>query len=338
VFGKTMENVRKRMNMELVNDEKRLKKLIARPTFKDRLIFGENICAVTLHKEKVSLDKPIYIGLSVLDISKTLMYQFHYDVMKPIYNENLQLLYQDTDSLFYLVKTEDMYKDINSKQQLKDVFDTSEYPTNHPCYSETNKMVLGKFKDEYAGRAPLEYVGLRSKLYACRCYNTDPSQLKSGLIKKAKGVRRPILGQELPKSHPDAEHYIVFQDYIDCLFSDTDIYREQVTFGTRKHQIMTLMQKKKALSNADEKRYILEDRITTLAYGHYKIPMVPEEVEEEEEEESDSSSTLCIPSSDDEECPLAAKRLRTSSQDNYEVDEFSGAASQYSILKKLLEK
>ncbi|XP_039287836.1 uncharacterized protein LOC120352187 [Nilaparvata lugens] len=253
VFGKTMENVRKRVSMELVNDEKRLKKLIARPVYKDRIIFGENICAVTMHKEKVELNKPIYIGLTVLDISKTLMYEFHYNIMKPIYKDRLQLLYQDTDSLFYLVKTEDMYNDIINNQQLRDTFDTSEYPADHPCYSDANKMVLGKFKDEYAGRAPLEYVGLRSKLYACRCYNSDPNQLTSGLIKKAKGVRRPILGRELSKMHPDAERYIGFQDYLDCLYGDEDIYREQVMFGTRKHQIMTQVMRKKALSKADEK-------------------------------------------------------------------------------------
>ncbi|XP_039285401.1 uncharacterized protein LOC120351607 [Nilaparvata lugens] len=223
VFGKTMENVRKRVSMELVNDEKRLKKLIARPVYKDHIIFGENICAVTMHKEKVELNKPIYIDLTVLDISKTLMYEFHYNIMKPIYKDNLQLLYQD--SLFYLVKTEDMYNDIINNQQLRDTFDTSEYPADHPCYSDANKMVLGKFKDEYAGRASLEYVGLRSKLYACRCYNSDPNQLTSGMIKEGKGVRRPILGRELSKMHPDAEHYIGFQDYLDCLYGDEDIYR-----------------------------------------------------------------------------------------------------------------
>ncbi|XP_039291050.1 uncharacterized protein LOC120352832 [Nilaparvata lugens] len=351
VFGKTMENVRKRMSMELVNDEKRLKKLIARPVYKDRIIFGENICAVTMHKEKVELNKPIYIGLSVLDISKTLMYEFHYDIMKPIYKDRLQLLYQDTDSLFYLVKTEDMYKDIINNQQLKDTFDTSEYPADHPCYSDANKMVLGKFKDEYAGRAPLEYVGLRSKLYACRCYNSDPNQLTSGLIKKAKGVRRPILGRELSKLHPDAERYIVFQDYLDCLYGDEDIYREQVMFGTRKHQIMTQVMRKKALSKADEKRHILDDGITTLAHGHYKIP-TPAHRDEEKDEEAASSTTTAkrLHSSSHDElidkvnesgsstipakrsCPLSNDELADMIND-YKID---GDASQYSILKKLI--
>ncbi|XP_022204398.1 uncharacterized protein LOC111061018 [Nilaparvata lugens] len=267
VFGKTMENVRKHMNMELVNNKKCLRKLIARPTYKDHIIFGEKICAMTLQKERVELNKPLYIGLSVLDISKTLMYQFHYNVIKLTYKENLQLLYQDTDSLFYIVRTENLYNDIINNQQLKDTFDTSEYLTDHPCYSDTNKMVLGK------------------------CFTKDPSQLKSGLIKKAKGVRRPILGQELLKSHPYAERNITFQDYLDCLYENKDISRKQVM--SRKHQIMTLVQKKKALSNTDEKRHILDDGVYTLAFGQHSISCKWSNDDDDDDEEVDEPKRLC---------------------------------------------
>ncbi|XP_039276648.1 uncharacterized protein LOC120349807 [Nilaparvata lugens] len=165
VFGKTMENVRKRMSMELVNDENRLKKLIARPVYKDRIIF-------------------------VLDISKTLMYQFHYDVMKPTYKENLQLLYQDTDSLFYIVKTENLYNDIINNQQLKDTFDTSENPADHPCYSDANKMVLENKKTLESNHIRLMTALSNHEHYVCH-YHTLKQAVQHGLkiIKVQQGVQ-----------------------------------------------------------------------------------------------------------------------------------------------------
>ncbi|XP_039283483.1 uncharacterized protein LOC120351207 isoform X2 [Nilaparvata lugens] len=166
--------------------------------------------------------------------------------------------------------------------------------------------------------------------------------------------------------HPDAERYIGFQDYLDCLYGDEDIYREQVMFGTRKHQIMTQVMRKKALSKADEKRYILDDGITTLAHGHYKIPTlahIDEEAEEEEEEEEDEEEEMIdsqeIPKVQAASSTTTAKRLHSSSHDELidKVNEsgsstipakrsrplsndykIEGDASQYSILRKLLEK
>ncbi|XP_039299561.1 uncharacterized protein LOC120355279 [Nilaparvata lugens] len=169
--------------------------------------------------------------------------------------------------------------------------------------------------------------------------------------------------------HPDAERYIGFQDYLDCLYGDEDIYREQVMFGTRKHQIMTQVMRKKALSKADEKRYILDDGITTLAHGHYKIPTLAhiDEEDEEENEEEEMIDSQEIPKVQAASSTTTAKRLHSSSHDelidkvnesgsstipakrscplsndeladminDYKID---GDASQYSILRKLLEK
>jgi hypothetical protein len=291
-FGKTMENVRKRMNMYLVNDSRRLQKLVCRPTFKDRIVYGENICAVVLEKDVIKFDKPIYVGLTVLDVSKTLMYWFHYDIMLPIYGKDcLTLLYQDTDSLFYNVKTADLYADILNNSTLKDVFDTSDYPRDHPCFSNINKKVIGKFKDEYNARAPHEFVGLRAKLYACRCYNAKNVDPKSGLIKKAKGVRRHVLKKEIkyPPNDKRRKNIITFDDYLECLYAEPEkstLYRDQIMFRTRKHHMMTVLQTKKALSNTDDKRIINADRITTLAYGHYSL----QQQQHQQQDEQPSSS------------------------------------------------
>ncbi|XP_039291063.1 uncharacterized protein LOC120352839 [Nilaparvata lugens] len=186
IFGKSCMNLWKQMDLKLVNNEKSLLKYIARPSFKDRLIFGKNICGITLHKENILLNNPIYIGFSILDLSKTVMYSFHYDVIRKIYGPSAKLLYQDTDSLMYLIKTADFYWDIRTNEDLKHWLDTSNYPVDHPAYSTQNRMVVGKMKDEFASKAPYQFLGLRSKLWACRLYNE-------------------IIGQQQQQQHFDKE-------------------------------------------------------------------------------------------------------------------------------------
>ena len=122
VFGKTMENVRNRVDIQLVNREEKALKLFSKTNFNKRTIFSENLIAVHMHKKKVKLDKPIYLGMSILDLSKTLMYDFHYNYIKPKYGENSMLLFTDTDSLMYEIRTEDFYKDISA--DVKKMFDT----------------------------------------------------------------------------------------------------------------------------------------------------------------------------------------------------------------------
>ena len=107
VFGKTMENLRKRINVKLVNNKTKLSKLIASPSFDYFHIVSENLAAVNMKKTKLYLNRPIYVGFSILDLSKALMYQFHYEYMKPKYGCNAKLLFTDTDSLCYEIKTDD---------------------------------------------------------------------------------------------------------------------------------------------------------------------------------------------------------------------------------------
>jgi hypothetical protein len=160
VFGKTMENLRKRVNIELVNTQKRLRKLAAKPNFQAFKIFHEDLAAVHMKKVKIVLNRPTYVGFCILDMSKLLMYDFHYNHMKAAYGQGAKLLFTDTDSLCYEVQTHDIYADMGKNI---DLYDTSDYPTHHPLYSTVNKKILGKMKDECGGTVVEEFVGLRTR-------------------------------------------------------------------------------------------------------------------------------------------------------------------------------
>ena len=251
VYGKLMENVRKRLRLELVTSEKRLDKLISKSEFLDRTIFNESLVAVHLRKAIIKMDKPIYIGFCVLDLSKTLMYNFHYRVMQSKYDKNIKLAYTDTDSLIYEIKTDDVYQNM---LQYLDSFDTSNYPKDHPCYSETNKKAIGKFKDECDGKIMTHFIGLRSKLYS---FKVEGSKEK----KKAKGITKCVINKCL-----------FFDDYVNCLHEKSTQLRKMNVIRSKKHEIYTLQMNKVTLNASDDKRYVCEDGISTLAWGHYKIP------------------------------------------------------------------
>ena len=254
VFGKTMENIRNRVNVKLVNTQERLKKLVAKPNLKSPpKIFSENLVSVHLKKTSLLMNKPVYLGMCILDLSKTIMYDFHYNYIKPKYGVKAKLLFTDTDSLMYEVETEDFYKDIS--EDVKDRFDTSDYPENHPSGIPTgiNKKVLGMFKDEAAGKIIKEFVGLRAKLYS---YKMD----EGGESKKCKGIKKQVV-----------ESSISHEDYKTCLLTGKEQLRKQNILRSYEHEVYTEEVNKVALSALDDKRYILGDGVHTLAWGHYKI-------------------------------------------------------------------
>ena len=158
VFGKTMENIRKRVDVRLVTSKEKLSKLASKPTYVPSKIFNENLVAVHKIKETLTLNRPAYVGMCILDLSKTLMYDFHYNYIKQKYGDKAKLLFTDTDSLTYEIEAKDVYADFWSD---KDRFDNSDYPENSPYFNKTNKKVIGKFKDEAAGVPVVEFVGLR---------------------------------------------------------------------------------------------------------------------------------------------------------------------------------
>ena len=249
VFGKTMENVRKRTNIELVTDEKRLNKLSAKPTYVSSKIFNENLVAVHTKKERLLLDKPSYVGMCILDLSKTHMYDFHYNYIKKKYPDS-QLLFTDTDSLFYHIKTEkDIYEEFWVDREL---FDNSDYPKSSKFFFNENKKVIGKFKDETAGKPILEFVGLKSKMYS---YKIEEEEHK-----KAKGVKKNVVKKE-----------IKHQDYLDVLFNKKIMHHQMNTIRSESHQINSYHLNKVSLSPYDDKRYLLDNGIKSYAYGNYKI-------------------------------------------------------------------
>ncbi|MCG8113271.1 MAG: DNA polymerase, partial [Candidatus Thiodiazotropha taylori] len=162
VFGKTMENVRKHKNIELVHTRKRLAKLSAKPTYKTTKIFNEDLVAVEMERAKVKLYKPSYSGMCILDLSKLAMYDFYYNYLKKKYGSRVQLQMSDTDSFLLHCQVDNLYAHLKEDEEL---FDFSDYPESHPLFSVKNKKVLGKMKDETNGTPISEFVGLRSKMY-----------------------------------------------------------------------------------------------------------------------------------------------------------------------------
>ena len=254
VFGKTMENIRNRVNVKLVNTQERLRKLVAKPNLKSPpKTFSENLVSVHLKKTSLTMNKPVYLGMCILDLSKTIMYDFHYNYIKPKYGVKAKLLFTDTDSFMYEIETEDFYKDIS--EDVKDRFDTSDYPENHPSGIPTgiNKKVLGMFKDEAAGKRIKEFVGLRAKLYSFIMEDGKEN-------KRCKGVKKQVV-----------ESSITHEDYKTCLRTGKEQLRKQNILRSYEHELYTEEVNKIALSALDDKRFILGDGIHTLAWGHYKI-------------------------------------------------------------------
>ena len=146
VFGKTMENARKHRDIKLVTTDKRRDQLVSEPNYHAIKRFSKNLVAIEMKKTKVKTNKPIYLGLSILEISKILMYEFWYDYVKPKYGDNVKLCYMDTDSFIIYIKTEDFYTDIADDAECK--FDTSNYEVDGPLPTGKNKKVIGLKKDE----------------------------------------------------------------------------------------------------------------------------------------------------------------------------------------------
>ena len=203
VFGKTTENIRKRVDVKLITDGKKLLKLSSKPNYVSIKIFNENLVAVHKIKETLTLNRPAYVGMCILDLSKTLMYDFHYNYIKQKYGDKAKLLFTDTDSLTYEIEAEDVYQDFWND---KDKFDNSDYPEDSLYFNETNKKIIGKFKDEAAGIPIVEFIGLRSKMYS---YMKDNE--KGG--KTAKGMKENVIKKN-----------IKHEDYKKVLFNNEQTY------------------------------------------------------------------------------------------------------------------
>ena len=192
-----MENIRKHRDIKLVTRDKRRNKLVSEPNYHTMNYISEDLSITEMDKAKVKMNKPIYLGLSILEISKLLMYEFWYDYMKPKYGDNIKLCYMGTDSFIMNIKTKDFYKDIANDVEKR--FDTSNYEVNRPLPTGKNEKVIGLMKDELGGRVITEFVTLRPKTYS---YLTDHCKED----KKAKGTKKCVI-----------KRMIKFNDYKNCL-------------------------------------------------------------------------------------------------------------------------
>ena len=250
VYGKTMENLRKRVDVRLITNEKKLLKMASKPTYVSSKIFNEDLVAVHKIKETLTLNRPAYVGMCILDLSKTLMYNFHYNYIKSKYKDKAKLLFTDTDSLTYEIEAEDVYQDFFNDI---DKFDNSDYDKTSKFYDDSNKKSIGLFKDESLGVPIAEFVGLRSKMYS---YILENNKEK----KTAKGNKKCVIKKD-----------ITHENYEETLFNKKQMHHKMKNIRSDKHQLGSYEINKVSLSCFDDKRYIHENGITSYAYGHYNI-------------------------------------------------------------------
>ena len=220
-------------------------------------------------KMKVLMNKPIYLGQVILDLSKIVMYEFHYHYMKPKYardnlHSRLTLCYMDTNSLIYDIKTEDFYTDIEDDVPTR--FDTSGY-CDHPLPIGMNKKVIGLMKDELGGAIMTEFIALRPKLYSFRKLNgAEGPGAPLHEDKNCKGIKKCMVKKTLS-----------FEDYKNCLLNPTNesVYRSQLMFRSTKHEVHTVEVNKVALNRDDDKRIAKKDGISTLPHGYKSLSWSP---------------------------------------------------------------
>jgi hypothetical protein len=285
IYGKTNENVENHITVKFAQGAKRALYYAGQPRTDAFRIFSNELTAYQQRKTVIVYNRPMIVGAAILDISKTLVYDFHYSHVQNKYGKDASLLFTDTDSLCYHIFTADIYEDMRANNA---AFDMSDYaPTfrtleGSTLTNKTNKKVIGKMKDEQAGvcgdaactrcRGPTPmphavraFAGLRAKMYACDLVSSKATELSK---KTAKGIKRGFV-----------DKHVKFLDYTAALFGTGDDLRQRATFSTIRavnHQVATIALTKVSLCAIDTKRFVLEDNVHTLAHGHWRIKASPE--------------------------------------------------------------
>jgi len=254
VYGKTIEQLRKRTHIKLISDPNEAKRYIRKPTCQSFHIINEDLTMVHLGKKKIQMNKPIFAGMVILDIAKTVVYELHYNyILKKFSSEKAKLLFTDTDSLTYSIETGDIYEEI--LPDAAEHFDCSEYPKSHVLFSTVNKKRLGKWKDENSKTGPIrQFVGIRAKMYSIRCVNKDHNKLK------AKGIVKVYCQRKLRHRH-----------FLRALHKKKTTSAKFWLIRSSIHNLKTVLVNKSSLNPSDCKRYVLHNGINTLAYGHYSL-------------------------------------------------------------------
>ena len=251
VFGKSIQDNRKHLNVILAVNQKQVVNAVKKPTFEQFNIIGENKAIIKMKKNSVKLDKPLFIGFTVLELAKFWMYTLHYKVFKKYYEDNLQLVYTDTDSFVYEIRTDNFEEELQCV--FNNIMDFSNFDKNHPSYSDENMKKVGYLKSEYGNKHVNEFVGLKSKLYSI-LYDNDKNK------STAKGLQKSVL-----------KKYIKHQHYCDVI-EKNNVYSTKMTrIQSKNHQLETVELEKTIFTAFDDKRYILDDGIHTLPFGHYSV-------------------------------------------------------------------
>ena len=233
-FGKFIENQRQRLNFKLVNEVQQFDRSVAKSSFKRSVVFNENLIGIHFSKGIVKLNKPIFIGISILELARHFMYKSYYEDIPDVFFDcaRPELLYMDTDSFVLSINTNDVEKYMNHS-----IFDCSNYPIDHPCFDISKKQVPGYFKNELGGLHCSKYISLQPKVYSLEILDNYFNKIT---MKKAKGVKRNVLKNE-----------ITFSDYFECLFENKTITKDQILFKSYRHEIYTIKQKKLCLNSRD---------------------------------------------------------------------------------------
>ena len=203
----------------------------------------------------IKINKHFYIGMSILDLSKWHMYNFHYNVIKPIFGDRLHLLYTDTDSFIHKISSDDVYEEL--RPHARDYFDFSNYPGRHMLKNNCNKKVPGKFKDKSASKCITEFVGLRNKIYSFML--DDKEDVRKAEVRVANGVQKSVIFNDLR-----------FSTYLNCLWNNELKEHNFRTIRSMKHSVATYTQSKIMMCPFEDKRYLL-DANNSLPYCHYAL-------------------------------------------------------------------
>ena len=274
-----MQNVRNEGKMDFIDCAKKAEKLIAQPSYERFDIIRDDLVSITRRKTKIYFDKPIYVGSAVLDVSKLLMYEFHYDFIKQHFpGEKSRLCFTDTDSFLYEFTADDVYDVFLANS---DKFDWSNYADNHPAFvkrgmtpdqishlKSKNKKVVGKFKDETGGVPILSFAGLRSKVYS---YLVD--EPSDRLMKECGNVTASSSGMKF-KGQPKrtVARKLAHENFVLSVQGEKMEPLTSRAIRSYGHKLYTLEVTKASLNAYDDKRWIREDGLSTYAYGHKAIP------------------------------------------------------------------
>ena len=243
-----MENVRQYKNIRLISCGRQHTLYTSRPQFTRFEIIDENLVCAELIKPRIILNKPIFCGLSILDLSKRYMFDFHYNVIRKNF-DSARVAFCDTDSFIYHLKTDNIFDEL---KKIKKYMDFAKYPRNHELFDNSKKNVPGFFKDEMAGTLIRSFCGLHAKCYSILTFDNEQKLATAGITRFC--------------------HDALTHDKFVSVLADNSFCRvKQKTIVSKNHELFTVMTDRVALSAMDPKRYVLDDYVKTLPYGHYKI-------------------------------------------------------------------